>query len=143
LDKIFGYRLDSALAAITANEPPFVTVPPGSGPRHFAFHPKGKFAYSVNEMKSSVTAFAYDKKKGALTNLQTMANLPQDFTASAMPPKLTSIRPENTFTHPTAATTASQSIRSTRAGERSHWSSAFPRKERHRAVSRSIPLAVT
>jgi 6-phosphogluconolactonase len=80
LDKIFGYRLDPALAAITANEPAFVTVPPGSGPRHFAFHPKGKFAYSVNEMKSSVTAFAYDKKKGALTNLQTMANLPQDFT---------------------------------------------------------------
>jgi 6-phosphogluconolactonase len=80
LDKIFGYHLDPALAAITANDPPFVTVPPGSGPRHFAFHPKGKFAYSVNEMKSSVTAFAYDKKKGALTNLQTTANLPQDFT---------------------------------------------------------------
>jgi 6-phosphogluconolactonase len=80
LDKIFGYRLDAAAATLTANEPPFATVPPGSGPRHFAFHPKGKFAYSVNEMKSSVTAFSYDKKKGALTSLQTIANLPQAFT---------------------------------------------------------------
>jgi len=80
LDKIFTYRLDPETATITAHDPPFATVPPGSGPRHFAFHPSGKFAYSVNEMKSSVTAFSYDKAKGALTSLQTIANLPEDFT---------------------------------------------------------------
>jgi 6-phosphogluconolactonase len=80
VDKIFGYRLDPAQATLTANDPPFAEVPPGSGPRHFAFHPNGKFAYSVNEMKSSVTAFSYDKAKGALTSLGTFANLPEDFT---------------------------------------------------------------
>ena len=82
LDKIFAYRLDPAQATLTANDPPFVTVAPGSGPRHFAFHPNGKFAYSVNEMKSSVTAFSYDRKNGALTNLQTVSNLPQDFSGT-------------------------------------------------------------
>lgn len=80
LDKIFTYRLDPVQATLTAHDPPFAVVPPGSGPRHFAFHPKGKFAYSLNEMKSSVTAFAYDAKKGALTSLQTIANLPSEFT---------------------------------------------------------------
>ena len=82
LDKILAYRLDPAQATLTANDPPFVTVAPGSGPRHFAFHPNGKFAYSVNEMKSSVTAFSYDRKNGALTNLQTVSNLPQDFSGT-------------------------------------------------------------
>src|SRR3954454_16569791 len=80
MDQILTYRLDPAQATITAHDPPFVAVPPGSGPRHFAFHPNGKFAYSVNEMKSSVTAFSYDRGKGALTSLQTIANLPDDFT---------------------------------------------------------------
>jgi len=80
MDQILTYRLDPAQATITAHDPPFVAVPPGSGPRHFAFHPNGKFAYSVNEMKSSVTAFSYDGGKGALTALQTIANLLEDFT---------------------------------------------------------------
>ena len=80
VDKIFAYRLDPVQAAVTAHDPPFATVPPGSGPRHFAFHPSGKFAYSVNEMKSSVTAFSYDRARGALTGLQTIANLPEDYT---------------------------------------------------------------
>jgi 6-phosphogluconolactonase len=79
-DRVMIYRLNPAEASIAANDPPFGTVPPGSGPRHFAFHPNGKFAYTVNEMKSSVTAFTYDKTKGALTPIQTYANLPDDFT---------------------------------------------------------------
>jgi 6-phosphogluconolactonase len=82
MDQILTYRLDPAQATITAHDPASVTVPPGSGPRHFAFHPNGKFAYSVNEMKSSVTAFSYDKAKGALTSLQTIANLPDDFSGT-------------------------------------------------------------
>src|SRR3954454_7382852 len=80
VDKVFVYKLDAADATLTAHDPPFATVPPGSGPRHFAFHPNGRFSYSVNEMKSSVTAFSYDRGKGALTSLQTIANLPDDFT---------------------------------------------------------------
>ena len=79
LDKIFSYRLDPAKASLTPNDPPFGTVPAGSGPRHFAFAPGGKYAYAVNEMGSSVTAFQYDASRGALTELQTISTLPKDF----------------------------------------------------------------
>ncbi len=79
LDKIFSYRLDPAKASLTPNDPPFGKVPPGSGPRHFAFAPNGKYAYTINEMGSSVTAFQYDASRGALTEVQTISTLPKDF----------------------------------------------------------------
>src|SRR5436305_14373123 len=63
LDKLLIYKLDPAKGTLTANDPAFTATPPGSGPRHFAFHPSGRFAYVCNEMKSSVSAFAYDAAK--------------------------------------------------------------------------------
>lgn len=51
----------------------------GAGPRHFAFHPNGKFGYVINEMQSTVTAFGYDAADGALHPLQTVSTLPKDF----------------------------------------------------------------
>jgi 6-phosphogluconolactonase len=54
------------------------TVPPGSGPRHFAFHPNGKFAFVNNEMLMTVTSFAYDAGKGALTQIETVSTLPAE-----------------------------------------------------------------
>ncbi len=80
LDQIMSYRLDPTKPLLTANDPPFAKVAAGSGPRHFAFQPKSTFAYGLNEMKSSVTAFQYDAKRGALTELQTISTLPKDFT---------------------------------------------------------------
>lgn len=79
LDKILIYRLDPATATITPNDPPFATVAPGSGPRHFAFHPGGKFAYVINELASTVTAFAYEAAKGGLKEMQTISTLPAGF----------------------------------------------------------------
>src|SRR5207244_1551698 len=37
-----------------------VKVADGAGPRHFAFHPNGKFAYVINEMACTVNALHYD-----------------------------------------------------------------------------------
>lgn len=79
LDKVFVYRFDAARGTLSANDPPFAAVAPGSGPRHLAFHPGGRFAYVVNEMKSSVTAFAFDRETGALRDSRTVSNLPDDF----------------------------------------------------------------
>ena len=76
LDKILIYKLDPTTAALTANDPPFATVSPGSGPRHFAFHPSGKFAYVINEMLCTMTAFSYDAKRGELKAIQTVSTLP-------------------------------------------------------------------
>jgi 6-phosphogluconolactonase len=79
LDQVMQYRLDAAKASIAPNDPPFAKVPPGSGPRHFAFHPKGKYAYVINEMKSTVTAFSYDAAQGSLSEMQNISTLPKDF----------------------------------------------------------------
>jgi 6-phosphogluconolactonase len=54
-------------------------VAPASGPRHFAFHPSGRFAYVINEMANTVTAFAYDVDHGILSEIQTIKTLPADF----------------------------------------------------------------
>jgi len=77
LDKVLVYKLDPARATLTPNDPPFVTVPSGSGPRHLAFHPDGRFAYVINEMLCTVTAFSYDAKLGTLKATQTISTLPR------------------------------------------------------------------
>jgi 6-phosphogluconolactonase len=79
LDQIKSYRIQPADASLQANDPPFVAVKPGSGPRHFAFHPNHQFAYVLNEMGSSVTAFSYDAAKGAIVERQTISTLPEGF----------------------------------------------------------------
>ena len=76
LDKVLIYKLDAAKGTLTPNEPAFATVPAGSGPRHFAFHPSGKFAYVINEITLTMTAFSYDAAKGALTEIHTVSTLP-------------------------------------------------------------------
>jgi 6-phosphogluconolactonase len=79
LDQVISYRFDAVKGLLTANEPAFAKVDPGAGPRHFAFHPSGKFAYVINEMHSTVTAFAYDGDRGTLRSTQTISALPRDF----------------------------------------------------------------
>jgi 6-phosphogluconolactonase len=76
LDQVLIYKLDPAKATFAAHEPPFVKVPPGSGPRHFCFHPNGKFAYVINEISLTVTAFRFDAVHGTLTEMQTLSTLP-------------------------------------------------------------------
>jgi len=76
LDKVMIYRLDAAKGTLTPNEPAFGTVPPGSGPRHIAFHPNGRFAYVINEMLCTMTTFSYDATRGELKELQTLTTLP-------------------------------------------------------------------
>jgi len=82
IDKIMIYRLDVEKGTIIANDPPFAKVKPGAGPRHFAFHPNGKYAYLINELDCTVTAFAYDSALGALTEIQTVTTLPKGFGGS-------------------------------------------------------------
>lgn len=79
LDKIMTYQLDLVNGKLCPNDPPWAETYPGAGPRHFAFHPSTKYAYIINEMGSSVTVFAYDAARGALSELQTLSTLPEGF----------------------------------------------------------------
>jgi 6-phosphogluconolactonase len=76
LDKVMIYRFDASKGALTANSVPSASVAPGSGPRHFAFRPDGRFAYVINEIVCTVTAFGYDSKRGELKEVQTVSTLP-------------------------------------------------------------------
>jgi 6-phosphogluconolactonase len=74
LDKVMTYRFGGG--KLTPHQPAFTPLKPGAGPRHLVFRPDGKFAYVVNELDSTVTAFAYDAKAGTLKELQTLSTLP-------------------------------------------------------------------
>ena len=66
-------------ASSRPHNPAHVSVKPGAGPRHMVFRPDGRFAYVLNEMNSTVTAFAYDAKAGVLKELQTLRTLPEHY----------------------------------------------------------------
>jgi 6-phosphogluconolactonase len=79
LDRIFVYRFDASHGKLAPNRPPFAKTAPRSGPRHFAFHPNGQFGYVINEMANTVTVFTYDATQGSLSQIQTIATLPEHF----------------------------------------------------------------
>jgi 6-phosphogluconolactonase len=79
LDDVLVYKFDDVQGKLTPNSPPFAQVKAGSGPRHLAFAPNGKFAYLITEMASTVVAFSYNAEKGTLTTLQTLPNFPKDY----------------------------------------------------------------
>jgi 6-phosphogluconolactonase len=76
-NQIYQFRFDAESGKLTPQEPATGGAP-GAGPRHLAFHPSHKFAFSSNESGSSVTLYAYDPEKG-LSPLQTLSTLPTDF----------------------------------------------------------------
>jgi 6-phosphogluconolactonase len=79
LDKVFIFRYDAAAGTLTPNDPPFAATPPGSGPRHLAFHPNGRWVYVIHEITGIITQFDWDAARGVLTPLQTVSAIPADF----------------------------------------------------------------
>ena len=82
LDRIFVWKFDDRAGVLTPNDFPEVALPPGDGPRHFAFHPNGHWLYSVQEEGSNIVLFDYDGAKGMLTSRQTISSLPPGFAGS-------------------------------------------------------------
>lgn len=79
-DKVMIYRFDARKGKLIPGRTPWVQLKPGAGPRHITFHPDGKYAYVINELHATVTAFAHDHDRGNLKELQTIPTLPADFT---------------------------------------------------------------
>lgn len=74
-DEIRIYSLAEASGQMQPHKA--VKLTPGSGPRHFAWHPNGRFGYSVNELASTVTAFTYTG--GDLQEIHSASTLPEGF----------------------------------------------------------------
>ncbi len=80
LDRVMVYQLDPAAGKLSPAAQPSVDAAPGAGPRHFDFHPSGRFACLINELGSTLSSYACDPATGALTHLQTASTLPENFT---------------------------------------------------------------
>ena len=82
LDQILVWKFDADKGTLTAAETPFVSLPPGDGPRHFAFHPNGRWFYSIQEEGSTVVLFDFDAQTGRLSSRQTISSLPPGYAGS-------------------------------------------------------------
>lgn len=79
IDKVMIYEIDLERGELRQTNQIWVRTKPGSGPRHFTFHPNGRFAYLVNELDSTVVAYAYNERDGSLREIQVESTLPSDF----------------------------------------------------------------
>ena len=82
LDQIFVWTFDDRTGTLIPNDPPAVSLPPGDGPRHFHFHPNGRWLYSIQEEGSTLVQFDFDAAKGRLAARQTVSSLPPGFAGS-------------------------------------------------------------
>jgi 6-phosphogluconolactonase (cycloisomerase 2 family) len=78
-DRIYSWILNRGTGKLSPNTPAFVPIPPGDGPRHFVFHPNGRWVYSLQEESSTVLLFDYNATNGTLTQQQMSSTLPAGF----------------------------------------------------------------
>lgn len=79
LDAVVIYAFDEKTGRLTEHlTQPLVKTAAGAGPRQLVMSPDGRFAYLINELNSTMTAFAYDAAVGTLSELQTLPTLPPD-----------------------------------------------------------------
>jgi 6-phosphogluconolactonase len=78
LDRVFIFRLDAEHGRFVPANPPLVTSAPGAGPRHIAFHSRRPWAYVINELNSTITAYAFEPGGDGFRELQTQPSVPSD-----------------------------------------------------------------
>jgi len=78
-DRIYSWKINRAARKLVPAATPFITVPPGDGPRHFAFHPNGVWLYSLQEEGSTLIFHTYSPDTGALVDKQQLSTLPDGF----------------------------------------------------------------
>lgn len=81
-DRIYVWAFDPRRGTLSPAGTPFVSLPPGDGPRHVHFHPNGRWLYSIQEEGSTLVLFDYDGDTGALSARQTLSTLPPGYAGS-------------------------------------------------------------
>ena len=79
IDKIMIYRFDPTTGKLKSAAQSWAPLQPGAGPRHITLNPSGKYAYVINELDSTMSAFRYDSENGTLRLIQTVSTLPEGF----------------------------------------------------------------
>jgi 6-phosphogluconolactonase len=79
IDKLMVYKFDVNRGKLEPNDEPWVEVAVGAGPRQLVMHPRSGYAYLINELDSTMTAFRYNRDTGMLREIQTLSTLPEDF----------------------------------------------------------------
>ena len=103
-DQVLSFAFDAAAGTLTPNDPPLIKVPEKSGPRHFVFHPNGKFVYLIHELNADVAAFSYEAKSGAWDEIQRTTALPEGFTGKPWAADI-HITPDGRFLYASERTT--------------------------------------
>jgi 6-phosphogluconolactonase (cycloisomerase 2 family) len=83
LDRILVWKFDDRTGILSAADPAGISLPPGDGPRHFVFHPNGRWFYSLQEEASTIVLYDYDSAAGGLSGRQTISSLPPGFAGSS------------------------------------------------------------
>jgi 6-phosphogluconolactonase len=78
-DKVMIYRFNPLTGKLIPGQQPWTQLQAGAGPRHLVLHPKGKYAYVINELDSTLTVLKYNEAHGTLTHVETVSTLPADF----------------------------------------------------------------
>ncbi len=110
MDKVQIFRFEAETGKLSPPAPPFATVYPGGGPRHFAFDPAGKFGYQLSEMSGMVDVYAWDPSKGTLTGVQRAHTVPHDFFGGNHSGEL-EIHPNGKFLYESNRRTQSELVR--------------------------------
>jgi len=97
-DQILVWRLDEQKGVLTPNDPAGISLPPGDGPRHFAFHPGGLWLYSLQEEASTLVLFDFDPSGGRLTSRQTLSSVPPGFAGSSLASEIL-VSPDGKFVY--------------------------------------------
>jgi 6-phosphogluconolactonase (cycloisomerase 2 family) len=96
-DRLYIYRFDATTGKLTpSSAAPFVSLPSGDGPRHFAFHPNGHWLYQLTEEASTIVFFRYDPVNGALAAQQTISALAPGFAGTSFASEIV-IAPDGKF----------------------------------------------
>jgi 6-phosphogluconolactonase (cycloisomerase 2 family) len=82
-DRLYVYNFDKQTGKLAPAATPFASLPTGDGPRHFAFHPNGRWLYSIQEEGSTVVFFHFDPTTGSMAAQQTVSSLPDGFAGTS------------------------------------------------------------
>jgi 6-phosphogluconolactonase len=84
LDLTWVWRFDAQVGRLLPADVPAIIAPPGSAPRHFAFHPNGRVFYNLYEHDAKIAVYDYDPARGAMSQKQLISTLPPRFGGSTL-----------------------------------------------------------